>query len=700
VLCLAPAPVPAQQPRAELPTYAVGEKWVRSDGIYDLLRIEGDRYIFVAAAGREIHLTKDLALAKLVRGRVVEWEFDPPARLAWPLQVGKWGSQLANVRSPRATAGINGQLAWSVDSYEDVSTPAGTFKAFWIRISFQPDLQGHPMSYAFMGGILEFRVAYAPEARQIVMIQAQNLGSLLPFQVVAIERGQPPASAPPPGVPPPPAPASILAAPGPPAGAAPPGRPPAAPGFQVTIGSPQDQASGDQERIALAGLASGGPGIARVIVTLNGVEVGRQEPPTPQPTLPLNLPLMLREGANTLVVTAVAADGTTAREVRTVHYVPRTPLTVAVRYPPDGARVGDAVSVVVAAIGSSRGVAEVQVTLNGAEVHREAERALQRSLVVSVPVTLRDGSNAIAITAKEPDGTVRQELRTVFLDRQLAAAPAPGPPPPRPVPQRWAVVVGIGNYESPGVPRLTYTVPDAEAVYQMLTGPAGFKKDHVLLLTDKTERKPTLRNLRWALGTFLARSAGKDDMVLIYFAGHGAPEVDPRGHERDGLAKYLIPADADPDDLYASALPMDELHTIFGRIEADQVVVFVDACYSGAAGGRTFAKKGFRDIRVVDEAFLDRLTRTKGRAIITASRPTELSMELPELGHGIFTYYLVRGMQGAADLDRDGVVTLQELYQYLEQEVTRKSRAAGGNQHPVMKGELEGVLPLLKVMSK
>ena len=98
--------------------------------------------------------------------------------------------------------------------------------------------------------------------------------------------------------------------------------------------------------------------------------------------------------------------------------------------------------------------------------------------------------------------------------------------------------------------------------------------------------------------------------------------------------------------------------------------------------------------RSLDDLFLERLTRAKGRAINTASRPAELSIELPELGHGIFTYYLIRGLQGAADLDRDGVVTLQELYQYLEQEVTRRSRAAGGNQHPVMKGELEGVLPL------
>ena len=220
-------------------------------------------------------------------------------------------------------------------------------------------------------------------------------------------------------------------------------------------------------------------------------------------------------------------------------------------------------------------------------------------------------------------------------------------------------------------------------MYEVLTAGAGFKKDHVFLLTDRAERKPTLRNIKYALGTLLARSARKDDTVIVYFAGHGAPEVDPRGIERDGLAKYLIPSDADPDDLYSTALPMDELQTIFGRIEAERVVMFLDACYSGAAGGRTFASKKTR-AGSVDDLFLERLTRAKGRAIITASRPAEVSIELPELGHGIFTYFLTEGLRGAADLNRDGI----------------KARSVGGNQHPVMKGELEGVLPLTKVRAR
>jgi len=322
-------------------------------------------------------------------------------------------------------------------------------------------------------------------------------------------------------------------------------------------------------------------------------------------------------------------------------------------------------------------------------------------VVVPAPVTLRAGPNTLVVRATQSDGTVRQELRTVIYEppRAVATPPAVTTPPPALAPNRWAVVIGVGQYESAAIPRLRYTVSDAEAMYQALIGPAGFKKDNVLLMTDRTERKPTLRNIKWALGTFLGRSAQKDDTVVIFFAGHGAPEVDSRGLERDGLAKYLIPADADPDDLYSTALPMDELQTIFSRIEAERVVAFLDACYSGAAGGRTFLSKKTR-ATTVDDLFLERLTRSRGRAIITASRPAELSIELPELGHGIFTYYLVNGLKGSADLNQDGIVSLQELYEYVEQQVTQKSRAVGGNQHPVMKGELEGVLPLAKVPRK
>jgi hypothetical protein len=501
-----------------------------------------------------------------------------------------------------------------------------------------------------------------------------------------------PSSAPRPPSSPAPAPPPVASAP-PPATPAP---APAAAALQVAISSPRDQARVDQESIALAGLASSDKGVRRVLVMLNGVEISRLEERAPQRTLPVNLPLKLRDGQNTIVVTATDADGVTQQDVRAVFFDRIVPLTVQFRHPENGARVSDQSSLVAAEVSSGKGIASVNVLLNGTEVLKQAERPPRKSVAVAAPVKLREGSNTIVIRASEPDGTVRQEIRTVVYERP---APVPTAEPvlaAKPSREQWAVVIGVGAYKSTAIPQLRYSVADAELVHQVLVGQGGFKKENVLLLTDKTERKPTLRDLKWALGTFLARSAKKDDLILIFFAGHGAPEIDPRGAESDGLAKYLVPNDADPNDLYSTALPMDEFQTIFDRIEADRVVVFLDACYSGAAGGRTFASQRTRAGRV-DEVFLDRLTRSKGRAIVTASRSSEVSLEVPELGHGLFTHFLVQGLRGAADLDRDGIISLQELYQYLEQQVTQKSCSIGGNQHPVMKGELEGQLPLVKV---
>lgn len=765
-----------QKPRAERPTYNVGDQWVLTDGLYDLIRIDKDRYVFAAGTRRQIQLTKNLVVADVLRDGVWEWSIDPAPELSWPLEVGKWGVlHRAILRSRDHPAGVRVRVAWEVKAYEDVAVAGAVFKAFQILYSVDIDLGGVSRPLIEPGPqYWRLTVWYAPEARRIVKTQAVNADALN-WEAVALDR--------------PPAPAAQVTspvqvvlnepkdqasvtgeritvggrvtagtalkritatlngievfardlggAPGqdvalsfpvaprdgknvlvvtaedahgtrkqearvffrdqPSSPAPPPGRPvpPAAP-LKLTISSPVDRARVDHDGIALAGLVSGGTGVSRVMVTVNGVEVVRLEERTPRPVVPLNLPLKLRDGQNVVVVTATGADGTTQQEVRTVDYERSVPLTVQVRHPEDGAHLSDSASLAAAVASSSRGVTEVNVILNGTQVHQQRERTPRPSVAVAVPIKLREGTNTIVVRATQADGVVHQEVRTVVYQRAHVTAAALAAPAPSPTRDRWAVVIGVGSHQSPDIPPLRFTVADADAFYRVLVDRAGFKKENVLLLTDKTERKPTLRNIKWALGTFLARSARKDDLVVIFFAGHGAPEVDPRGAEADGLSKYLVPIDADPGDLYSTAVPMEEFQIIFDRIEADRVVVFLDACYSGAAGGRTFASKRTRATRV-DDLFLERLVRAKGRAIITGARGSEVSLELPELGAGIFTHYLVQGLNGAADLDRDGIVSLQELYSYVEQEVSRKSRTVGGNQHPVMKGEMEGLLPLVKV---
>jgi hypothetical protein len=286
----------------------------------------------------------------------------------------------------------------------------------------------------------------------------------------------------------------------------------------------------------------------------------------------------------------------------------------------------------------------------------------------------------------------------------LAAAPreptVPKPPPPMvKVADRWAVVIGVGEYEDKQIPRLRYAVRDAEAIYEFLTTQGGYPKDHVLLLTDATEVKPTLLAIKRALGDFLTRRAGRDDMVLIYFAGHGAPEVDAAGVEADGVSKYLIPRDGDADSLYTTAFPMEEIQRIFLRIPSERVVMLLDTCYSGTAGGRTFARQRMRSTGLSDQ-FLERLTRSRGHVIMTASGPNEVALENSTLGHGLFTYYVLEGLKGKADRDGDGLVSVSELYEYVQNQVDRKAQEVGGRQRPVMKGEIEGALPLSKVADR
>jgi hypothetical protein len=720
----------ADAPRAERPIHVVGDTWALTDVTLRLEKVERNTLRFVAGT-REIWLSRDLTI-KYIRRGAESIEMDPSPGPGWPLEVGRRGAGLGIVRLRGADIGdVEVYGTWRVMGVEEVEAGGRRLQAFRIQYAFDPEIPGrfNVNPYPQYGLVaratkFEYTTWYAPSVQRIVKATSSKL--LLNFELAGAPAVAAPTSpaapapapaakpAPPPAAaaPPPAAPApSAVATPAPAAKPAPP-RPEPAPSrpepsrpapaqpsapLTVSVSSPADQARVDRDTIPLAGLVTGGRGVARVVVTLNGAEVTVVDEKTPRPAVSLSPLLKLREGANLLVVVATDADGAIRQEVRTVHYAKAAPLTIAVRHPADGSRVTSEQTVVAAVVTSSRGVSSVTVTLNGTEVLRQGETTPAPSVVVDAPLSLREGLNTIVLTAREGDGTIRQEVRTVTLERgAVAKTPVPPPPVRR---TGYAVIVGVGRYESPAIPALRYSVADAESMYKVLIDSGEYKKENVLLLTDRTERKPTLRNLKHALGTFLARAAGKDDTVIVYFAGHGAPEVDRRGIESDGLAKYLIPSDADPEDLFSTALPMDDLHAIFGRIEAERVVMFLDACYSGAAGGRTFAARSTR-AGAVDELFLERLTRSRGRVIVTAARPNEVSVELPELGHGIFTYYLTEGLRGAGDLNRDGIVGLQELYEYVEQQVVRKSRAVGGKQQPLMKGEHEGILPLARVRAR
>jgi uncharacterized caspase-like protein len=291
-------------------------------------------------------------------------------------------------------------------------------------------------------------------------------------------------------------------------------------------------------------------------------------------------------------------------------------------------------------------------------------------------VPLEIGKNNIEITAIDNDNLVGTKQITVVRTSQN--------------PEIWLVCIGINKYLNGKIQELKYAVDDAKAVAEYFINALNITPDHAFILLEKDAY---LKNLKTVLGTELKKRAKLEDMVIIYFAGHGFREEDPNNPDGDGFEKYLLPFDVDPKDLFSTAFPIRELQTIFDRILAQKLVFLADSCFSGATNVgniRTLSLLGFRTGDISDK-FLDRISKGKGRVILTAAMSHEGSREIVDLKHGVFTYYLLRGLKGEADFDKDGLITIDEISQYVQDKV---SKATEEEQHPVRKGDTAGVFVL------
>jgi uncharacterized caspase-like protein len=133
---------------------------------------------------------------------------------------------------------------------------------------------------------------------------------------------------------------------------------------------------------------------------------------------------------------------------------------------------------------------------------------------------------------------------------------------------------------------------------------------------------------------------------------------------------------------------MEEMKNIFSRIRSERVLFIADSCFSGASAGRTIlALNGTR--ASLSDRFWDRLSKGKGRIILSASSANEVSIEDSRFGggHGVFTYFLLEGLKGQADMDRDGIVDIEEIYRFVQRKVSNETNQ---QQTPVKKGEVEG----------
>lgn len=322
----------------------------------------------------------------------------------------------------------------------------------------------------------------------------------------------------------------------------------------------------------------------------------------------------------------------------------------------------------------------------------------------------RDGT--LFLRHNDPKGLTNDNSGSVTAKVALVAPPAPPAPPVAPAAaarqngaaapaallpsftsgstQYWAVVIGVSDYADSRIPKLRYAANDAKALYDWLVAPAGgrYAPSRVKLLTD---RNATAAAIKEALFTWL-RQAIEEDVVVIYFAGHGSPDSPDTSQNL-----YLLPYDTRYDAIASTGFPMWDIETALKRfIKARRVIVLADACHSGGVGA-TFdvARRALGDVQPnrISSGLQNLATIGEGIAVISASDDRQLSAESAKFGggHGVFTHYLLEGLKGQADYNKDERVTLGELIPYLSEHVRRETLNA---QSPTVAGRFDPALSL------
>jgi hypothetical protein len=265
----------------------------------------------------------------------------------------------------------------------------------------------------------------------------------------------------------------------------------------------------------------------------------------------------------------------------------------------------------------------------------------------------------------------------------VAASPAPpspvpasdvdAPPVVRPSkPNRYAVVVGIEQYRTK-LPKADFAARDAQTMKDYLTKTMGFSDENVALLVNENA---TGRDLEKYIEHWLPNRVEKDGTVFVYYSGHGAP------NPKTGDA-YLVPYDGDPAFVDATGYPLKRLYENLGKLPAKEVVVLLDSCFSGA-GGRSVIGKGMRPMVLSVENPVLAGGRT---VVLAASKGDQVSSTYDQKGHGLLTYFFLKGLRGEADVNKDGSVDLAEVYDYLKPQVERTARREYNNdQQPQLLG--------------
>lgn len=286
-------------------------------------------------------------------------------------------------------------------------------------------------------------------------------------------------------------------------------------------------------------------------------------------------------------------------------------------------------------------------------------------------------------------------FREVPRAERAPVVPPPDQPALSPIQQNhlWAFVVGINKYQSANVPRLRFAVPDARAIRErvVLRVPAAGIREAFL-----EDGAATRQQILAGFDRLLA--ANPEDTVLIYLSMHGMTD-------RSGKEGFLVAHDTDPWSIESTGVPVTEMLAKVAKIPAKRLFLVIDTCYSGSVVGTWGAQtKTFnfgpqtRAAAPLPAEIYDAVKTQRGHFVVSASRPDETSLELESLGHGLFTYFLLEGLDGAAARPGNSYVSITDVYDYVSNRVTLFAKNLNQKQTPMMSGNFDGTPPFVTVV--
>jgi hypothetical protein len=299
----------------------------------------------------------------------------------------------------------------------------------------------------------------------------------------------------------------------------------------------------------------------------------------------------------------------------------------------------------------------------------------------SIKLVARAGQKTdINIVATDIYGNT--ETRTITVAREVVeskvafAALNPSQVKRQPERDAVAIIIGISNYKT--LPKAEFANDDARVFYDYSIRALGVKPENIKLLVDQdAEDIDIIKTFK----TWLPSRVKSTTDVYVYYSGHGLPT-------QDGQGLYLLPPRADRDFISRTSIQFQEINADILATKPKSVTVFMDACYSGQArNGETLVASARPVVLKSDKKlFPDNFT------VIAASQSDQISSSSPDLKHGIFSYYLMKGMEGEADSNKDGRITFGEMQTYLVENVGRQAGMMSRKQEPQLIGDAGRVL--------